>query len=208
LSEHWKILLKIAVQILQNTAIPEDKWTMGGGTVLMLYYHHRLSKDIDVFLQDVQYIPFLSPRVNDFTLNLTDEYDEQSNFLKLRFSEGEIDFIVAPNLTGTAPVTMDIDDIHIKADTPEEIIVKKLYYKAEALKVRDFFDIAVTVSKKEKDILNHKDIFLKKLDVINNRWDILKETFPALAEQLDIIDKTILTDVPSIITSFLQKCRQ
>ena len=34
-------------------------WTLGGGTALMLRHDHRLSRDIDVFLRDPQYLPAL-----------------------------------------------------------------------------------------------------------------------------------------------------
>jgi len=37
----------------------------------------------------------LSPRLDDTTQEMTDNYNEQSNFLKLRFPEAEIDFIIA-----------------------------------------------------------------------------------------------------------------
>jgi len=78
---------------------PPPDWTFGGGTALMLLYEHRRSKDIDIFLRDPQYLTALSPRLNDHTEALTGRYVEQSNFLKLIFDGGEVDFIVAPSLT-------------------------------------------------------------------------------------------------------------
>ena len=47
-----------------TAGVPEPPWTFGGGTVLMLNYAHRLSRDIDIFLGDPQYLGFLSPRLN------------------------------------------------------------------------------------------------------------------------------------------------
>ena len=49
-----KILLQHAIKILKETPIKEHDWAIGGGTVLAYFYHHRLSKDIDIFIQDLQ----------------------------------------------------------------------------------------------------------------------------------------------------------
>lgn len=38
---------------------------VGGGTVLMMRMHHRVSKDVDIFLHDVQWLSWLTPRLND-----------------------------------------------------------------------------------------------------------------------------------------------
>ena len=39
------------------------QWTFGGGTVLMLRFDHRLSKDIDLFVPDPQYLGHVNPRL-------------------------------------------------------------------------------------------------------------------------------------------------
>lgn len=44
---------------------PDALWTFGGGTVLMLRHGHRLSKDIDLFVPDPQYLGFVNPRLSD-----------------------------------------------------------------------------------------------------------------------------------------------
>ncbi|MFT4197921.1 MAG: nucleotidyl transferase AbiEii/AbiGii toxin family protein [Pseudoxanthomonas sp.] len=79
--------------------ISEPFWTLGGGTVLMFRYHHRLSKDIDIFVPDPQYFGFVSPRLSDVAAGLTSDYTEQAGtFVKLQFEEGEVDFVASPNL--------------------------------------------------------------------------------------------------------------
>lgn len=40
-------------------------WTFGGGTVLMLRYGHRVSKDIDIFVPNPQYLGYVNPRISD-----------------------------------------------------------------------------------------------------------------------------------------------
>ncbi len=62
----WTGLLRHAFRLvdeikLHGTADPF--WTFGGGTVLMLRYQHRRSKDIDIFVPDPQYLGYVSPRL-------------------------------------------------------------------------------------------------------------------------------------------------
>ena len=42
-----------------------DDWSFGGGTVLMRRFRHRVSKDVDIFVPDPQYLGYVSPRLND-----------------------------------------------------------------------------------------------------------------------------------------------
>lgn len=57
--------------------------TFGGGTALAMYYFgHRLSFDIDLFVNDIQYMKFLSPKLwinEDFNFN--DRYIEQAHHI-------------------------------------------------------------------------------------------------------------------------------
>lgn len=134
--------LKTAVSILEKSGISKEDWTFGGGTALMLYFNHRKSRDIDIFFHNPQFITMLTPRLNDYTYSITDKYTEQSNFLKLYFDDFEIDFIVAPNLTGLKPELKKLDGIEIYVDHPVEIIAKKIYYRPYDIKIRDVIDLA------------------------------------------------------------------
>jgi hypothetical protein len=108
----------------------------------MLLYEHRRSKDIDIFLRDPQYLTALSPRLNDHTEALTGRYVEQSNFLKLIFDGGEVDFIVAPSLTTDPYMTKTVLGTETKVETPVEIVAKKVFYRPEEFSLRDVFDLA------------------------------------------------------------------
>lgn len=68
---------------------------LGGGTALMICAGHRLSKDIDAFIDDPQYLTFLSPRLAGEAIWACNAYQESANHLRLVYPEGEIDFIVA-----------------------------------------------------------------------------------------------------------------
>ena len=51
----WRGLLQHAYTLIDEIAvhgIQDPFWTFGGGTVLMLRYRHRMSKDIDIFVPD------------------------------------------------------------------------------------------------------------------------------------------------------------
>ncbi|MES2536269.1 MAG: nucleotidyl transferase AbiEii/AbiGii toxin family protein [Pseudomonadota bacterium] len=53
--EVWEVLFRKALILIDEIGKYGTKdpfWTFGGGTVLMLRYRHRKSKDIDIFVPD------------------------------------------------------------------------------------------------------------------------------------------------------------
>jgi Nucleotidyl transferase AbiEii toxin, Type IV TA system len=127
----------------------------------MLHAHHRMSKDIDAFITDPQFLPALSPRLAGEDVWNCDTYAEAASHLKLVYPEGEIDFIVAAPVTDLAfePMTIQCGQgspgarsTQIEVEHPVEIALKKLVYRAGLLKVRDIFDIAV-VDSLHRDLL-------------------------------------------------------
>jgi hypothetical protein len=73
----WRHLLKNAFLLLDDAAIKANKpveWTLGGGTVLMHRHRHRRSKDIGIFLDDPQWLGYLSPRLGGAAESMTAEY--------------------------------------------------------------------------------------------------------------------------------------
>lgn len=143
--EIWKGLLKTALAILDDLEAQGDgapEVAMGGGTVLMRRMRHRLSRDIDFFMHDAQWLARLTPRLNDRVAAMVRDYSEQANSVKLVLPEGDIDFIVAGRVTGAAPnETLNFDGHTIMLEATEEILAKKLYYRAALLKPRDVFDL-------------------------------------------------------------------
>ncbi len=111
----------------------------------MLHTRHRLSKDIDAFITDPQYLPILSPRLGGEDIWSCETYSEAANHLKLVYPEGEIDFIVAARITGLdfekAKAISDEQggrSVQITVEHPVEIAIKKLFYRAGLLKVRTY----------------------------------------------------------------------
>jgi hypothetical protein len=130
---------------------PVPEWILGGGTALMIHAGHRFSKDIDAFIDDVQLLPFLSPRLGGENVWNCDTYQEAANHLRLVFPEGEVDFIVAAPVTTLLPgrKTIECEDVEhgltheADVEHPVETALKKLRYRGASLKIRDIFDISV-----------------------------------------------------------------
>lgn len=82
----WQTLLAHAFTLVDEIArrgISDPFWTFGGGTVLMLRHGHRLSKDIDIFVPDPQYLGFVSPRLSDAAERVSVDYVEGPGYVKL-----------------------------------------------------------------------------------------------------------------------------
>ncbi|WP_426166476.1 nucleotidyl transferase AbiEii/AbiGii toxin family protein [Pseudoduganella sp. R-34] len=57
LPDTWESLFKkalIAIDEIAAHGYANPFWTFGGGTVLMLRYGHLFSKDVDIFVPDLQ----------------------------------------------------------------------------------------------------------------------------------------------------------
>lgn len=119
-----KILLNRAIKILDYANIDINSWAIGGGTVLAHYYNHRLSKDIDIFIDDMQLLSSLSPRFNDISEN-ADDYDEMANYISLAFPEGKVDFIVGSQLTNFKSQKQLFLGYDVYLEDAVEIVAKK-----------------------------------------------------------------------------------
>lgn len=140
-SGSWKRLERLARDMVQDASTVAKSTllpVLGGGTRLMLAMEHRISDDIDLFIRDPQWISYLSPRLNDKFEHLISTYDEGATSLKLKFGEGEIDFIVSMSLLGLENETSN--DSLFPLEPVAEVLAKKLFYRGWALTPRDLFD--------------------------------------------------------------------
>jgi Nucleotidyl transferase AbiEii toxin, Type IV TA system len=145
-------------------------WTFGGGTVLMLRYQHRRSKDIDIFYREPQALGYVTPRLSPAAENISRDYVETANHVKLIRSEGEIDFVASPNLTKPGFETWEIEGHSINVETSVEIIAKKMWHRGAAVTARDLFDLALVIEREPKAlqtaaqfIVRHRDSFVEQL---------------------------------------------
>lgn len=131
---------------LEDLGYADFDFRLGGGTVLMLRLDHRISRDIDLFFDDAQALGFLSPRLNDVAASMAGDYQEQANSIKLMLDDGDIDFIVAGNVTRAAPKPFEFEGRRLWLEATAEILAKKLLYRAGGFKPRDLFDLGVALA--------------------------------------------------------------
>lgn len=163
---------------------PASGWSFGGGTVLMRRHRHRISKDVDIFVPDPQWLGYLTPRLNVKAESLAPDYVEQAGFLKLYFPEGEIDFVVSGPLTADPTVTENLLGREVQVETSAEIIAKKVWYRGAELTARDLFDFALVAGKEPDALAKIARILHARRDPIMRRLAArqaaLREDFAAL----------------------------
>lgn len=131
-------LAKLTISKAEDAARSKLNAVLGGGTRLMLSMLHRISDDVDLFISDPQWLPYLTPRLNDAIEDLVSEYDEGTTSLKLSLDDGEIDFIVSTPLLGL-PNEKSPDSI-FELEPVAEVLAKKLFHRGNVLTPRDLFD--------------------------------------------------------------------
>lgn len=170
----WAELLNLVLPILSDHHIP---WTLGGGTGLFLSLNHRVSYDIDIFVEDPRSLKGIAadPR----TRRISDDRQFPGNYFKLIRKEGEIDFILASAVTENFFFPYNFKGVEIHVETPSEIIAKKIQNRGSGFTVRDVFDVAVAlyhdphVVDSLRPFISHEE-FTKTLD----RVTLLKRNFP------------------------------
>lgn len=185
----WPDLFTSSMEIIEevNTKYQLDirNLSFGGGTALMIQIDHRESYDVDLFITDPQYLPYLNPFAQDFSLTLfPNEYDSLDYiYLKLSYDDiGEVDFICSQPLTNQ-PTTQHnvLNKYTIEMETPAEIIAKKIVYRGSEIKHRDVFDIACVCESHgmtylEKNLIGFKEECNTALNVINKSDKNLSKT--------------------------------
>lgn len=183
----WQTLLPHAFTLIDEIALrgmADPFWTFGGGTVLMLRHQHRLSKDIDIFVPDPQYLGYVSPRLSDAAECVSADYVEGPGYVKLLRPEGEIDFVASPNLTAQPFEEWTLLGRKVRVGTSAEIVAKKLWHRGDRATARDLFDLALVIER-EPDALTtaapyltrHREAFLSQL---KQRRAVLSAQFEAI----------------------------
>lgn len=141
----WRVLETRAQQLVDQTRKHGGESfqpLLGGGTRLMLALNHRISDDIDLFVDSPGWLPYVSPRLNDLFDTELAGYNEDNAHVKLRFTEGEIDFVVATPLLPDLPGLWNppAAETSFALEPPAEVLAKKLFFRGWALTARDLFD--------------------------------------------------------------------
>lgn len=165
LPSQWQYLMELTLKALDSVT-PDDEpapiWTFGGGTSLAIDLAHRISYDVDAFLDSARVIQSLVPVRNAVTRAIcwNDEtqradYQYPGKYLKLIVKDvGEIDFLGSSPLVEDATTLFEFRGRTIVRELPSEIIGKKIYYRGSMFKARDVFDLAGTYVALPDELLN------------------------------------------------------
>lgn len=174
--------LRLMTHLESQTSLPN--WSFGGGTVLMLRLGHRLSKDIDLFVPDPQYLGYVNPRLSDVAEEVSTDYEENAEFLKFFLPDGEIDIVVGTSLTEQPFEVAQYAGREIRFETNAEIIAKKMWHRGDQGKARDLFDLCAVatadpaaIAKAFPFFARHGSAFLSRLAL---RAEFLEAEFNAI----------------------------
>ena len=147
----------------------------------MLRIGHRLSKDIDLFVPDPQYLGHLTPRLSDTAEAITSDYEETAEYIKLYLEAGEIDIVVGQPLTDQPFDVVEHQGRLIRVETCAEIIAKKMWHRGDRAKARDLFDLCA-VAAREPAAITAAAPFMRRhgatfLELLNERSDVLGMDF-------------------------------
>jgi hypothetical protein len=187
----WEILFQRALILIDDARskdIPVDEWTFGGGTVLMRRHWHRRSRDVDIFIDDPQFIGYLSPRLSPVAESLTSVYSEDSNFVKLNFPEGEIDFVVAPPITAAPAKREMLLGRSFLVETSAEIMAKKIWHRGADITVRDIFDFAMVAEWEPEAMTEIAQVLQDRRGPILKRVQIQEHSLRERFESLEILE--------------------
>lgn len=186
--ETWETLFAQALKLISEIAKygrADPFWTFGGGTVLMLRYGHRFSKDIDIFVPDPQSLGFVTPRLSDVAESITTDYHEAAGYVKLYLPEGEIDFVAAPNLTSPGFVQETIMGHTVRVETSVEIIAKKMWHRGARITGRDIFDFALVAERERAELMAAGQFMTRHAPEV---FQQLEQRYEPLKKQFDAVD--------------------
>jgi hypothetical protein len=187
----WKVLFRRALEIIDAVAASRtrfDDWSFGGGTVLMRRFRHRVSKDVDIFVPDPQYLGYVSPRLNDKADELTQKYLETEMSVKLYFPEGEIDFIASAAVTKDAATVERVLGRRVRVETTAEIMAKKVLHRGRAFTARDLFDLALVATRDAAAIDAIGPVLRKRRSAIRERISGGEKALRAAFDGLDTLE--------------------
>jgi hypothetical protein len=139
----WATLLDAALPAIDAVYATEKEkiWTLGGGTAIALRLAHRLSDDIDIFMPGIALKRF-TPALNPSALAISSSFQWPGHYIKFETPRGEVDFLSPPLQTEPGYSIEQYKGRSIALETIEEVIVKKVRFRAQRFTHRDAFDLA------------------------------------------------------------------
>lgn len=184
----WTTLFPHALTLMAHleSQVSKPLWTFGGATVLKLRIGHRQSKDIELFVPDPQsqYLGYINPRLSEVAEEISSDYEENAEFIKLFLPTGEIDIFVGTALTDQPFDVVSYAGRNIKVETCAEIIAKKMWHRDNHAKARDLYDLCAVADAEPEAIdlagpflVRHGAVFLAQLQ---ERAELVEAEFDAI----------------------------
>ena len=178
-----KAMLEATLLLLKDNDLSEVS-TLGGGTALASYYwNHRYSTDIDIFIYDKVDKKHLlkestwSEKVKTEMKSIGYDGNFRNHPIYSEIvidEECKIQFFDVVKKSHIPYVKVSLWGHELLIDTVEEIIAKKIYYRADKGNSRDLFDIAIAFHKKP-DILTKtllkKDKVITLFETVSNIYN-------------------------------------
>lgn len=178
-----KAMLEATLLLLKDNDLSEVS-TLGGGTALASYYwNHRYSTDIDIFIYDKVDKKHLlkestwSEKVKTEmkSIGYDGNFRNHPIYSEIVIDENcKIQFFDVVKKSHIPYVKVSLWGHELLIDTVEEIIAKKIYYRADKGNSRDLFDIAIAFHKKP-DILTKtllkKDKVITLFETVSNIYN-------------------------------------
>ena len=152
--EIQKNMLEAANYLLDKKEILNVS-ALGGGTALSAYYwNHRYSTDIDIFIHSKDDISMiLRPKEWDSTfldklnkLGYDGDYKVHPIYTEIVIKDDyKIQFFSVEDKTKDPYQIVDLWGEKVQIESIQEIIAKKIYYRAHKGNARDLFDIAIAI---------------------------------------------------------------
>jgi len=154
----------------------------GGGTALAIYYfQHRLSFDVDLFVQDPQIMNYLSPKhwLEDSKTFGDEMYIDFANHIRVLSAKNKIKLDVLVSQDNLSDYLVDnsnkLFSASVYVESIEDIIAKKIIHRRKRNFTRDIIDISIAIEKENilEKLLNIGAIIKKDVHELNSALDTL-----------------------------------
>lgn len=206
-------MLKATISLLEDFNI-KDVSALGGGTALAIYWNHRFSTDIDVFIfGEDSYVNKMQPK--NWTKKTTKLFNDIGFKDDFKINPFYTEFAITKDekvqLFDSKSFTRDnhfkqenIWGIDFNIESIEEIIAKKIFYRCEKFNARDIFDISIAVNKNPlilKTLLEVNSKFKEKFELFETKL----ETLLSIKERIEDYKTDIAEMMPHYNYKFLQE---
>lgn len=202
LPEPARTLLRRVKAALDEWVTPvcleEAPWRIGGGTVLAARWSHRISTDIDIFLDERSGLGALNPgRDMGFTMAMEDAGAEklsvEDRSLKYQFTSGRVEITQLDPRPKVGHEIALVEEWRIPVLSNTQILAGKLGGRGLRSPARDIFDIAVA-GLKDLDALEEAVNLLGRDSIreIITKWEAGTANYRKDAtENLEVTDRSL-----------------